>query len=819
VRPSTFVYLYARRLHAYPLREILAGLGVAVGVALVFSVEVANHSIEGSGAQITGALAGSAQLQVQSRTPEGMPEDQAFASLPGVEYATGVVEGSVSVEKGGRLVATQLLGPGVTAGEINSIAAQIPPTSNGVLLPVELAKDLHVPRGQPATVTLLADGRAIRAPVRGVLGPETIGPLARSTIVLAPLAYAQAVLGLRGRVTSVLLRAKPGRERELARALQRAAGGTMDVTAATVNDGLLRHALQPQDQATSFFALIGALIGSLLVVTAMLLTAAERRRMLADLRLQGFARRQLARIVLSQAAVLGLVASALGVLGGYVLASGAWRSNPAYLAGAFPLGTQTVLPVRLALGVWAAGVLLTCAAVSPVLLDLRRDQGDSRGEAIPTSVRGWMLGGSLFLVALSAAASIAPPSTALVAALLLVVALLLAAPAWWAAVIPVAEALGNVRSLQLLAVATRSVRSAPVRSVALAATASLGVFGAVAAGNAHRDLLRGLEHGYAQYVSSADTWVTNKGDDLATSTFPATLLEHAIREAPGVTAVRPYYGGWVDMAGRRVWLIARSSPAIVPSGQVLRGNAARANRLLHQGGWVALSDQLARATDTPIGGKVQLPTPSGPRVFRLAATTTNLGWSSGVLFLPAAAYQQAWGDVSPSALEVEGGSVQQVRRLAPPGLSVQTSAQRASAADALPRQGLERLSEISLLLLIASAAATAIAMGAAIWQRRSTLASLRLQAFKPQQILAILAWETVLVVGAGAVLGCAAGVYGHALADRYLQVSTGYPITFALDIPQILGAAVLVLAAAVAVLLAPGYAASRVPPGAALDGG
>jgi putative ABC transport system permease protein len=212
--------------------------------------------------------------------------------------------------------------------------------------------------------------------------------------------------------------------------------------------------------------------------------------------------------------------------------------------------------------------------------------------------------------------------------------------------------------------------------------------------------------------------------------------------------------------------------------------------------------------------------------YRVAATTTNLGWTSGALVLNSADYRRAWGTSDPSALEVDvrpGVAPVTVKRaiqraLGPASpLQVQTSTQRASTADVLAREGLGRLGQIALLLIIAAGLAMAAAMGAAIWQRRSLLASLRIQSFSPRQLQGVLLYESGLVLGVGCLVGAIAGIYGHLLGDRYLKLSTGFPAAFTLQGFQALEVIVLVGVAALVVLAVPGYLAARVPPGLALE--
>jgi len=175
-------------------------------------------------------------------------------------------------------------------------------------------------------------------------------------------------------------------------------------------------------------------------------------------------------------------------------------------------------------------------------------------------------------------------------------------------------------------------------------------------------------------------------------------------------------------------------------------------------------------------------------------------------------------------VDVRRGSNQQMVRqeimqaLGPSsGLQVQTSAQRAATADGLARQGLSRLSQISLLLVVIAALAMAAAMGAAIWQRRRSLASLRVQSYRPRQLRWVLLYESGLVLGASCFVGAPAGVYGHLLADRYLMFATGFPTSLSPQGLKAIEVLTLVLAAALAVLAIPGYLASRTSPAMALE--
>jgi len=850
VRLSTLVYFYSRRLRTNPLQEALAGVGIALGVALVLAAQVANSSIDSASSQVVQSVVGSADLQLRARGPSGFDERLVVRvrALGGVQAATPVLDlTAAALGPNGHELTVQLASAEVSSAAVDGIAPGARQRARGVpavLLPRATARALGASStlgagipGPRSIVSLQVRGRTVHARVGAVLGPETAGALSNALAVIGPLGSIQEMAQLPRRVSAVLVQSKPAARGRVRRELQALAAGRLTVAPATDDERLLRQATAPNDKATAFFALVSGLVGLLLAFNAMLLSAPERRRMIADLRIQGTRPRDLLKLLLFQALCLGLVASLVGVLLGDLLSRSVFHQTPGYLAAAFPLGTQTVIgwqPVLLAM---LGGVVATCLAAAPPLLDLRRSRAvdavyfedGEPGQAIGRRARVWLFAASMALLGSSAAVRFLFDASASVPAIVAVAfAALLAIPLAFTAVVSVARLLSErARVLNMLLVATRALRATTTRSLALAATGAVAVFGSVAVEGAHRDLLRGLYGDYAQYVSTADLWVTIPRDELATSTFLADGLPARAARLPGVLAVRSYQGQFLDLLGRRAWVIARSpsAPAMFPPGQIVAGDARRAETLLRTGGWIAVSQQIANAAHVRVGGVLTLPTPMGPVGYRVAATTTNLGWTSGAIVLNDDDYRRAWASADPSALEIDAqpdvdplalqGAV--ARLLRGSGLRVQTNAARSAQADSLAREGLSRLAQIALLLTIAAALAMSAAMGASIWQRRPSLASLRVQSFRPAQLRVILLCESTLVLATGSLVGALGGLYGQALIDRYLRLVSGFPAPFSTALAQTLETVGAIVGAALLVLLLPGLLASKAPARLALQ--
>jgi putative ABC transport system permease protein len=77
--------------------------------------------------------------------------------------------------------------------------------------------------------------------------------------------------------------------------------------------------------------------------------------------------------------------------------------------------------------------------------------------------------------------------------------------------------------------------------------------------------------------------------------------------------------------------------------------------------------------------------------------------------------------------------------------------------------------------------------------------------------------ESGVTIGVGVLVGALVGVAGHALASRFLQLTTGFPAPFAAGPAQVVLTVALFAAIALATIALPGMAAARVSPRAVLQ--
>ncbi len=828
--------LYAWRLRTRAAQELLAAAGIAVGVALVFGVLVANASIEGSVSSLVHQLVGSAQLQLAARSQEGF--SQALArraqTLPGVQATSPLLLEDIAIVGPHGSEPIQLIG--VTAGQLalgavatRDLGSGAPMLiSGGVGLPSSVAETIGAHPDQ--TVFLRANGKLQPVRVGAVLGGQTIGAIAASPVAIALLKTAQRLTGYTNRVTNVLVEVRPGSRAKVDSELRALAGNRINVTPADNELRLLEVAVKPNRQSTTLFAAIAGMVGFLLALNAMLLTVPERRRFVAELRTYGYDPAQIILLLAVQALILGVIGSVIGIALGDILAHTLFGQIPSYLTAAFPIGSERLITTSTVAIAVACGILAALLASVRPLFDLRavdatdtvtHEQGEA-GQSIPGNLTVTLaLGGCALIVIVTVLALVAPRLTIVGGVLLAIVAVCLV-PIGYAATLAALGPLSE-RSKGVLSIAVVELEATATRSIAVAAIAALAVYGSLAIGGARADLTHGLEGAIAQYERTADIWVTTGANVFNTDSFHPRAIQSAIERAPGVAAVRADQGALLDV-GDNLMMIRVHSPktaTIIQSSQLVQGNLAHASELIRDGGWATISDGFATERGLHVGAHFRLPTPSGSLQLGVAAITTNLGWPAGAITLSSADYLHGWKTDDPSAFEINlgpgvttsaGKRAVQAALGRNSGLSVQTAHEREAQTDRTVRQGLSSLGEISTLLLVTGALAVAASLGAAIWQRRARLAAMKTWGYDQFQLWRSLLLESVILLVVGCANGAVLGIYGHALADRWLRLTTDFPAPFSVGATQVLLTFALVVGIALAVLAAPGLSAARVSP-------
>jgi putative ABC transport system permease protein len=373
VRLATLAW---RGLLSRPLRTAMAVLGIALGVATVAATIVAGSASEQALQSATADLLGRADVRLRAFADEGFgPRTvQAIRSLPGVVAAAAVSERrlTVSTAPGEDERVFTLLVLGIDP-EFDA-AIRRPSLVDGIPLSADAPTDALVPaswaarNGRALGDTLLISGRR-----EGMPGLRIVGIM--DDTGLAALEGGDVIIASRATLDSALTVPSPIRYLDLDLGDDPTAEDIAAVTS-TLNEPFVVET--PAEAARRFasaqqgfvgvallFGAVALVVGAFLTGNALAMTVGERTRELGLLRAAGTTSSQVLGIVVRQALALGLIGSALGVLGGIALAGamiGFLAATRAVLVVGLPL------PIGGLVAAFALGLLVTLlGAVAPAL--------------------------------------------------------------------------------------------------------------------------------------------------------------------------------------------------------------------------------------------------------------------------------------------------------------------------------------------------------------------------------------------------------------------------------------------------------------------
>ena len=356
------------------------------------------------------------------------------------------------------------------------------PTASGdLVIDRGTAKAARIGVGDAVRV-VTKDG-SVAGRVSGIVRFGSVDSPGAVPVVLFGTDDAQRLLGEAGRVDAVIVRAKDGVSAE---ALERTISASLPegieaVTGAKVTAERESQVASGLRFVTAFlliFAVLSLVVGAFIIANTFSMSISQRTRELALLRAVGGSRVQIARMVLGEAAVMSIVGSVAGLLGGIGLAQlmkGVLRATGVDLPPA-------PLVVRAATVAWSLGigiVVTVGAAITPALRAARISpvaaMRDSEVEP-PPLLRRTLLGFGVLVVAVvvTRAGALSPslPQTGIGVAMLFAASVLLAPAIGSLArflVDPVGRVFGTTSGL-----AVRNATRNPRRTAATALALSLG---------------------------------------------------------------------------------------------------------------------------------------------------------------------------------------------------------------------------------------------------------------------------------------------------------------------------------------------------------
>ncbi|MGH2583052.1 MAG: FtsX-like permease family protein [Anaerolineales bacterium] len=665
-----------RYLVGHPLQTLLMILGISLGVAVAASVDVANASAARAFDLSVEAVTGRSTHYI-SGGPSGIPEE-IYIELRrgGLEIPMAPILSQLVTSPQLGNAPLQLLGIDPFAeepfrsylydennrGDLATMAAfyTVP---GAVLISSDLAAQQGFKSGD--SIDLNINGQIKKAFIAGLIEPrDALSNRALQNLVLADISTVQELSGNPGRLERIDLNLPPEGENSLIAQL-----GDYLPTGMVIQPAEGRS--QAAEQLTSAFqtnltalSLLGLTVGLFLIYNTMTFSVVQRRQSFGTLRALGVTGREIFTIVLTEALVVGLVGSTLGVLIGI-----------GFGRGAVDLVTQTIndnffattvrevsLPLEslvrggvlgLATTLFAALIPAWEAANSPPRRTLTRSQLEtSLGRLL-----GWiaMLGAAM---ALLSGALLAFTDLGLRASFGgifgLTVGLALAVPWVTRQIMPVAAAalgrlVGPLGRMAPREVSNSASRTSPaMAALMLAVAVTIGASLMVSS-------FRASVVDWLEVILSNDIYGSVATASLAE---PAVALDPTIVERaedwPGVEIVHLLRNAQVDSPYGPITVSANDNPNDGEEQVYVEIDGSEAGAWERvKNGAIMISEPLANRLGLGVGDELILFTNEGRHAFPIVAVITDFSSSRGGVTMWLEVYRRFWDDETVTAFSAK----------------------------------------------------------------------------------------------------------------------------------------------------------------------
>lgn len=835
-----------RHLFQHPWLTALSIIGVALGVAVVTGVDLANESAARAFRVAAETVAGRATHQIVGG-PAGLPEEL-YRSLRvdrGIRPSAPVVEGYLAVPgRPGttlRIIGIDPFAEGpfrafgarfIKGADLEGLVAR-PAT---VLLLPETARRLGVKQGE--TLTVETGGSDRRITIAGFLeAGEGVNRQGLDGVLVADIATAQELLGMVGRLSRLDL-ILPGDEEGEARltAVRKLLPAGAEVIAAGTRAGGLDQMTRAFRLNLTALSLLALVVGMFLIYNTTTFAVVRRRRLIGMLRAMGVTRREIFALVCGEAFVTGLLGMVLGLAGGMLLGrvlTGLVTRTINDLYFVLQVGEMTLSPVILAKGAFL-GVGATLAAALPPAYEattappravLVRSFIESRSRRLVplAAFMGFlsMGGGCLLFIGDSGGivtgfiglfaliigyALLVPGATVLIAALFRPIAG------------GIAGSLGRMAARGVAASLSRTGVATAALVVAVSATIGVGIM----VGSFRATVERWLESRLR-----ADVYVTTVGTGTGREKPPLNpALVERLASVPGAAARSLTRRVTVEAAEGGTDLLVMDVPRQSSFGFRLKeGNPDQVWRSFSRGEAVIVSEPYAFRHHVVPGDRILLRTDGGMKEFPVAGVYYEYGSDTGVVTMARSAYLRYWHDPSVDGLGFYGATgvptdrlAAEIRALAGTNrITVVSNRELRDASVAVFDRTFAITGVLRLLTVVVAFVGVLSALMAIQVERARELAVLRAVGLTPGEVWGLICGETGLIGLIAGFLSLPLGIFEALVLIHVInRRSFGWTMELSIDPIILFHALLLACSAALIAGIWPAFTIARTSPSLAL---
>jgi putative ABC transport system permease protein len=660
----------------------LSVLGVALGVAVVVAIDLANVSAERAFELSAETVAGKAthqvvgagatldedvyrRLRVDQRYRQSAPVVQGYATVPGSNRTFQLLGVDPFAEGPFRPYA----GPDADL-ELSTFMAQ----PNTAMMAAPTAEELGVQVGD----TLTIDIEGVQHPLQivALMQPDDErSRRATESLLITDIATAQSLLDLRGQLSRIDLIVPSGSEGDRVLAeLRSAVGEGAQIRRSEARTETVEQMTRAFNLNLTALSLLALVVGAFLIYNTMTFSVVQRRPLIGRLRALGVTRREVFGLVLKEAALIGLVGTGIGLVGGIALATGLVQLVTQTINDLYFVVTVrelSIAPFTLAKGAMLGIGMTLAAAVAPAreatnapvsLILQRSEQETSARDLVPRlAALGGVLGTVGIVLLVVSGQSIVWSYAGLLGIILAAALLAPAAIVGLARTLrPLMNALfgvlGRMAARGVVSTLSRTSVAIAALMVAIAATVGVGIM---------VDSFRGTVEAWLSHSLQADVYV--QPPSLVFRRSNATLQPSVVEQIKTTDGVSSSH------TVRRVDVQADVGPtelvAVDPgpnTPDVYRFKTGDPEAVwgdFNTEDFVLVSEPYAYRYDVGVGDTLRLQTERGEQALPIRAVFYDYGSDLGVVLTSRSTYTRYYDDRGVSGVAVNAAAGQDVDAL------------------------------------------------------------------------------------------------------------------------------------------------------------
>ncbi|MGN8224760.1 FtsX-like permease family protein [Gracilimonas sp. BCB1] len=325
---SNLLWLSSLRfLLSHPWHFALSILGVALGVAVVVSIDLSNSSAEKAFELSTAAVTGKATHQIRGAA-ENLP-DETYRNLriqTGLRKSAPVVEGYAQVQGMNRTFQVLGVDP-IAEAPFRDYASQqagielsdFISGNNTGLVAQQVAEQLNVEVGD--SLLVIVGGRPFNVQLIGLIEAEDDrSQQALESLLVVDISTAQRLFNMEGSLTRIDLILPKDGEEDLKKKIQT----VLPEGASIVRSESRTETVEQMTRAFEFnlqaLSMLALLVGMFLIYNTMTFSVVQRRPLIGRLRALGVTKSEILTTVLKEALLIGFLGTGVGMVTGIFLA-------------------------------------------------------------------------------------------------------------------------------------------------------------------------------------------------------------------------------------------------------------------------------------------------------------------------------------------------------------------------------------------------------------------------------------------------------------------------------------------------------------------